>query len=81
MVDSLMKEDWKCVSMKHGEQYVITLSHITGMLLKQMWSVGSWDILEQVRKYHPLTVNYVSIILIFQMLLLSSLEMEVCLPF
>ena len=38
-----MKEEWKSVSMRHGEQSVMTLVDIigTGMSLKQMLFVNS----------------------------------------
>ena len=46
-----MREEWKCVSMRHGAQYVATSVHIAGMLHKQMLFVNSWDFLELVSKH------------------------------
>ena len=45
-----MKEEWKSVSMRHGEQSAITLIHVmaTGISLKPMLFVNSWDTQEPV---------------------------------
>ena len=43
-----MREEWKSVLMRHGEQFVTTFLHGTGIFHKQKLFVGSWDILEQV---------------------------------
>ena len=47
----LTREEWKCVSMRHGAQFVATSVHImVGIILKQMLFVNSWDSLELVSK-------------------------------
>ena len=43
MEGSLMREEWKSVSMKHGAQFVTTFIHGDGILHKQMLFVNSWD--------------------------------------
>ena len=54
---SLMKEEWKSVSMRHGEQSVITLVHITtGISLKLMLFVNSWDTQKPVSYYALYTI-------------------------
>ena len=44
MGDSLMKEEWKSVSMRRGGPSVITLVHmVAGISLRLMLFVNSWD--------------------------------------
>ena len=55
-----MKEEWKSVSMRHGEQFVITLVNMaTGISLRLTLFVNSWDTQKPVSYtiiLHPLII-------------------------
>ena len=56
----LTREEWKFVSMRYGVYFVTTSVHMSGLVLKQMLFVNSWDSPELVSKHsliprpHPL---------------------------
>ena len=51
MEGNLMKEGWKSVLMRHGEQFVTTFLHGDGILQKQILFVNSLATLVLVRKF------------------------------
>ena len=59
---SLMKEEWKSVSMRHGEPFVITLVHmVAGISLRLMLFVNNWDTQELVSYNNNIIIMMVHI--------------------
>ena len=65
-----MKEEWRSVSMRHGEQSVIVLDHImaTGISLRLMLFVNSWDTQKLVSCTAIILINITLSILIIILL-------------
>ena len=75
MEASPMREEWKCASMRHGEQFVATFLLGVGAFQRLMLSVNSLDTQQPVRE-----LIYFETIMIFQLatqlIQLFVLEME-----
>ena len=67
MEASLMREEWKCASMRHGEQFVATLIRLgagVGTFQKLMLSANSLDTQQLVREF---IIYFETINMIFQL--------------